>query len=655
MRFIYIDTETALTRRSLMAPPLACLTWAERHGAELKNGIMGAHDATRWAHQVLDDDGVYLGGHFVQFDMVVLAQADNTLLPKIFRAYRRGRILCTDLRQRLLDLGRDSYILKRNQQRSGSYTLDTLVKKYFGHQLDKSTWRLRYGQLIDVPVRDWPEGAIRYALDDVGWGLLLYEKQGELAIKHGFQGQRPMSVLDDDAQARSGFALQLMRAWGMRTDVNQVAATKERYERSYKMARQQLMSTKVNGKTILRPDGSQDMKFTKQLITQAWLNGGRKLADILLTEKGEDMRAEGRLTPENIVDVVQTGKDMLDIVGDDPVLAPLKGFKNIQKTLKTFIPVVERGAYEPICPYFNTLVTNGRSSCSDPNLQNLPRGGGVRECFIPRKGKIFVNADYDSLEARTFAEVLYIMGFGTTLLNSYLQNPDFDPHARLGSQILNISEAEGLLRKSSSDDAVKKAFKEVRQRSKVANFGYPGGMGAATFIDYAKGYGLRVSLDEAKELKSHWLKSVPEAKRYFRWVSQQTGAGKARVQQLLSGRWRGGLGYTDLANTMWSGLAADGVKEATFDVQEACYAIPTSPLYGTRCVAVIHDELIAECEPEGGHEIGHELSRLMVEAMQRYTRHTPSRASPQLMYRWYKDAEPAYDKHGRLVPWEPSA
>ncbi len=45
--------------------------------------------------------------------------------------------------------------------------------------------------------------------------------------------------------------------------------------------------------------------------------------------------------------------------------------------------------------------------------------------------------------------------------------------------------------------------------------------------------------------------------------------------------------------------------------------------------------------------------QIMVREMKKYTPDVRQEAPPALMRRWYKDAEPVYDRFGELVPWEP--
>lgn len=48
--------------------------------------------------------------------------------------------------------------------------------------------------------------------------------------------------------------------------------------------------------------------------------------------------------------------------------------------------------------------TTGRLSCRNPNMQNIPRGSGIRKMFVPAKeGRVFVQTDYSQAELRVLS------------------------------------------------------------------------------------------------------------------------------------------------------------------------------------------------------------------------------------------------------------
>jgi len=607
-RYIAFDTETALTLKGLQAPPLACLSWAEGE----TYGVVSRHEADKLFESWLVDPNVHLVGHNTAYDVVVLLQhresqvgIDLRFRQLVFNAYEQGRVHDTMIRERLRQLTFGELDRPRNW-----YSLGQCAERYLDMQLDKTddSWRYRYGTLIPVAFSEWPEAALKYAHEDAVATLKLFQ----------FQGVVP----DAEAQARAALCFQLMRVWGIRTDPNEVAQLENRLTHAYSE-----LGLELRQWGVLRENGSQNLSLTRELVEQSYPGKAPR------TPKG----------------AVKTSNEVVERCSH-PALQHLVEFKDTQKVLKTFLPVVKRGLTEPICPYINVLVKNGRSSYRDPNLQQLPRKGGVRECFVARPGKVFVDFDYDTLEIRTLAQVLFTLLGGKTLVEMYQKDPGFDPHTRLASQIMSISYEEGLALKKAGDQRLK----DMRQMSKAGNFGFPGGMGPTKFVGYAwKSYQVSLTVDESRQLRRDWMQSIPEMQAYFEMCSKATENNqKAMFTQLFSGRVRGGMSFPDMANGWWSGLAADGAKYALWNLTKACYTLPESPLFGARPVVFVHDQFMLEADEERGHEVGMELQRVATDSMRKFTPEVPSSGASQLMKRWYKSAEPVFE-NGRLVPYEP--
>ena len=140
-------------------------------------------------------------------------------------------------------------------------------------------------------------------------------------------------------------------------------------------------------------------------------------------------------------------------------------------------------------------------------------------------------------------------------------------------------------------------------------------------------------------------------KKYFDHVSREVET-NGEIEQLVTGRIRGGVNFTSAANTLFQGLGADGAKRALAKVSRACYVDKASPLYGSRPIFLMHDEIFAELREDRAHEAALEMSRLMIEGMKEFTPDIRIAAEPALMRVWAKNAIPVYDANGRLVPWE---
>src|SRR5690606_8081697 len=104
------------------------------------------------------------------------------------------------------------------------YDLDNVYFRYTKKRLDKSTWRLKYGELRRLPLAQWPQGAIEYPLKDTDATWEVFYNQLEVANflnrevrKHFTRIEDPDVFADEAAQCRSAWWIQLMRVWGIRT------------------------------------------------------------------------------------------------------------------------------------------------------------------------------------------------------------------------------------------------------------------------------------------------------------------------------------------------------------------------------------------------------------------------------------------------------
>jgi DNA polymerase-1 len=274
---------------------------------------------------------------------------------------------------------------------------------------------------------------------------------------------------------------------------------------------------------------------------------------------------------------------------------------------------------------------------------------GVRECFVARPGYALVSVDYDAFEMSAWAQVCLDL-VGQSVLAEILADPARDLHVEMAAQIHNMPAAELYALKKTDP----KKFKDLRQIGKPANFGLLGGLGPARFVEFAwAGYGLTLTEQQARTIKQKWAELYTEAKPYFELIGEQVGReGRGRITQLRSGRVRGGCSFTAAANGYVQSLAADAAKEAGWRLTYEMYAVPESPLYGSRMIAFVHDEYILEVPLDRLHEAAMRQAQVQVEAAKVYMPDVRVSASPAAMYRWQKGADAAYDSNGRLIPWE---
>jgi len=373
---------------------------------------------------------------------------------------------------------------------------------------------------------------------------------------------------------------------------------------------------------------------------------------------------------------------------DDDVLDAFADVSMNEKLRKTYLPFLKLGTRQPITLDHNILLSSGRASYYGL-IQLLPRSGGVRECFIPGAGWVLCSSDYAGVEMVTLAQSQISMQLDSPLARALLAGDD--AHCRLGARMVGETyEAFLAAYKNGS-----KKHKAYRQASKPGNFGYGGGMGAAKFVltqrkaaettvgpdgtvykgirfclilgraercgvekitewnDHETAPVCKVCVDAAEELRQAF-QDTWNMRPYFKRVKQLIDSTGGEIMVPPMNRIRGGCSFTQAANGFFQGLAADLMKHALWEVTKEAYTDEASPLWGTRVLSCVHDELVATMPAERAHEAAVRLAQVQVEAGRLFVPDVAEalRAVPALMSRWWKGAEDIYDADGRLVPWD---
>ena len=701
-------------------------------------------------HELLKRDDTVIIGHYIAFDISVMAAADPTTLAWAMMALAEGRITDVKIREMLIQNG---YGKLKDDDKGGKgpdFSLAGIVKSRL-HRDIKATktgddvWRLRYHELDGIPLHMWPQQAIDYPLDDAEDTLLCALDQAPYDAPRRTTDGYPVTtprcgVVNEAPQVRADLSLSLMGAWGLRVD----AETHELWGMEIEQKIQAVMPY-ARAAGIIRPDGTMARARLQQLVFEDYklriaeraeleasgLMGEDAVDDIapLLTDGAEKKIKEGKLTREDAeadLKNYSTEKEVLiqcehvkirvehadGRVEYAPVVKMWGETAFMLRMRSTYYEPSGLGIFYAMLYDFNVLVSTGRTSGRKPNKQNPPRKGRYREQFVARKGRIYCSVDYSAVELCTLAQIHYWV-FGSSKLRDAI-NAGEDPHAMLGAKLAGVSyeEFKSWLKKGHPKQKIAKSV--YRQVAKIANFGLPGGMGAAKFVKSAKdSYDTDLAevayiigaLPEstfrcdrathspkvaavlfAKHLIREWKEYWTEAPQYMDLIGQQCRyGGDFTFIQPISQRARGGCGYCDGNNSGFQGLAADGAKAACWLLSILCYLPPEQAvdvfmasippvnhtdhdktprfdraqvekwaraLYGVRPVLFVHDEVIAEGPEHTADQWARAMSEVMVAAMRMYTPDVKISAEPALMYRWYKAADPIYID-GVLVPWEP--
>lgn len=654
MNLFSFDCETHLIKPGMAAPKMVCLSYAEgRTPTERRTGLLLREEGLALLREKLADPDTHFVAHNAPYDFGVAAAADPSLLPAIFEAYSRCRVHDTKLRQQILDNARGflkfEYDEDLQEYKRADYSLARLVHRHLGKNIRASkgagSWRLRYRELDGIPITEWPPEAAEYALSDSVYGYDCFWAQ---------EGDSYADLLSREAtQTQPDWALHLMSCWGVRTDKEDVLKLRAQLEEEYeaeiaKAAEMDLVYLNREGKW------SRNMAAIRALVERHYTKHN---LEIPLTAGGKSGKRQTKTDRETL------RMRKFPALKAHPGMLCVSEIVRLNKLLTTYIPALERGTDVPINANYNCIIETYRTSCSGgqkfggvpmgAQLQNPPRGDGVRDCFRARSGYVYLFCDFDTLEMRTLAQVC-IDFFGYSEIAKALREGQ-DLHVALAADMLGLEYGEAFERYERGDELIA----EARQFCKIGNYGFGGGMGPEAFIDYARGYGIEVPLERAQALYWGFRQKWAEMQDYFGHCSDVHGLidpedGVNHVEFVRSGLVRGDVKYTAICNGYFQNLAAMGAKLSLFQFSWECYATPSSALYGTRGWLFAHDEIGAETpwDPhniEQSHNAAMRLRDIMVDSMKFWVPDVPISASPALCFRWLKGAKPVYS-NGLLVP-----
>jgi len=261
--------------------------------------------------------------------------------------------------------------------------------------------------------------------------------------------------------------------------------------------------------------------------------------------------------------------------------------------------------------------STGRVSCSEPNLQNIPKDSAFRACVRAPGGRVMVTADYGAAELRILAQA----SGDATFLEAF--NKGEDLHSLVASQMFGkpVSKSEN---------------PELRTRAKAINFGLVYGMGAGGLANQ-----VGCSIDDAERLLERYFRQYPAVRRHLdQSVKRALKDGCART---LTGRrlWfrREDLESPDAQsrigrvakNMPIQGTSADITKLAMGRLHE----LLQSEAPDAAIVNCVHDELVVECSD--GEAVAKLVTRAMEEAEQEILPDVPPAVDVVVEPCWAKD------------------
>ncbi len=699
---IGFDTETFLIPSTGEIPRLVCGTFAlpDTPCKSLFKGgvldvtdelldqtlILNATETVEKFRELLDKRNCIIAVHNAQFDLLVMLKQDYSLLIPIVKALKDGRIVCTAIGQAMMNASLPSLWLHSQVSLLESMKPFLSEAKYnhlkkikeggkskksddnlslFEEDTKKSGIRTSFGDLIDTPIDEWDEVAVAYAKEDAIFARVLFYIQWARSCRLG--ETIGMYFLEDlPRQTYADFVLAFASVYtGIHLDRTMHATADRELE-----IRQQELATQIVAKGFMIKDRD-GYKIPPKPLQDKFV----EIYDLLKVSHRDRKRTNGgdisidEEATENLIFLMNkaTGHDFKDIL---EILDLIDEYRDITKQrntyLKNFAKAFDCADNRLRYRFKGYGAGTGRTSSSDPNLQNVPRSGSVRNVIRASKGHILGLCDYSNAEMRTLSQIHIDEGRNSILAQRYQADPNFDPHLFVSAQFCGVTYEQAIEYYGDKKHPLYKDLKEKRNLAKVLNFGLAGGLGVKSFISYAKGYGFKganiLKFHEVDKSIKAWKQVYSEMVDYFKVRAENApkneelhrkniawngGAFKAVFQYPRSNRLRFCDGYTNACNSPFQGMASDGAKNALILVFEESMFHKLSPLFGSRIVCFIHDEIIIEIPvsdidnehyTQQGKDAVDRLSLLMKLGMEIMTPDIEAVCETTLSYRWDKEA-----------------
>jgi DNA polymerase-1 len=289
---------------------------------------------------------------------------------------------------------------------------------------------------------------------------------------------------------------------------------------------------------------------------------------------------------------------LLALANGDPLITHILDYRDAAKRAGTYGATWLDDHLHPVtrrihADYLQLGSKAGRMSCARPNVQNMPRSAAYRGAIRAREGHVLAKADFSQIELRLAAAIAP----DEAMLAAFRMTKDL--HVLTASQVLGIPE-----------DQVEK---DQRQLAKALNFGLIYGMGTRRLQEHVwTTYRVRMREDEAIHHRQRFFQTYRGVQQWHRQTAAQLKGEQALETRTLAGRRRLAVAkFTEALNTPVQGTGADGLKLALTRLFASRDEAPN-----TRLIAVVHDEILAECPETDAEATAEWLARHMTTAMQ---------------------------------------
>lgn len=278
------------------------------------------------------------------------------------------------------------------------------------------------------------------------------------------------------------------------------------YPQQFKKVRKHLESEREAIEKQLLKMAKHEVNWNSPAQIQKLLYEELKLPVIETTESGSPSTSEATL---------------MQLRDKHPIVELILKYRGVNIQISHFIDGwINRMWGRRLFPNFKLHGTvTGRTSCTDPNLQQVPRDPIIRNLVGAPEGWSVVEIDYSQAELRIAA----IMSGDETMKRIYQTGGDIHTHTY-----------EMITGEKVSDDKYIK--KEQRKKAKAVNFGFVYGMGWRKFKIYARdNYGVDLTDKEAEQWRERFFQayhSLPKWHSKQRRIVQSMGQVRSPIGRL---------------------------------------------------------------------------------------------------------------------------
>lgn len=278
------------------------------------------------------------------------------------------------------------------------------------------------------------------------------------------------------------------------------------YPQQFKKVRKHLESEREAIEKQLLKMAKHEVNWNSPAQIQKLLYEELKLPVIETTESGSPSTSEATL---------------MQLRDKHPIVELILKYRGVNIQISHFIDGwINRMWGRRLFPNFKLHGTvTGRTSCTDPNLQQVPRDPIIRNLVGAPEGWSVVEIDYSQAELRIAA----IMSGDETMKRIYQTGGDIHTHTY-----------EMITGEKVSDDKYIK--KEQRKKAKAVNFGFVYGMGWRKFKIYARdNYGVDLTDKEAEQWRKRFFQayhSLPKWHSKQRRIVQSMGQVRSPIGRL---------------------------------------------------------------------------------------------------------------------------